>query len=134
LGEIADELTILERRKVQFILDKRIFPESSQERLDLLTGEMVKFAGTHPGKEGKMLQYTERLREANCEIWNLESAIRELKLQEWFPEEDGYYQEVGKRAESIRKINEVRVNYKNLLNRLAGDCEEVKINHLSAGK
>jgi len=131
-GEVCDELTILERKQVAFAAEGRVFPEDSRKRLEELTAELMAFVAERPDKERLVLKYLENLREANYEIWNLESAIRTQKIEGWFPRDDEYYKELGKRAESIRVINARRVGWKNLLNRLAGDAAEVKIQHASA--
>ena len=61
----------------------------------------------------------------NDDIWKLESAVRQGKL-------DGDSQEVGKRAIEIRNFNKKRIDIKNRINTLTGEGYiEGKTDHLS---
>lgn len=65
------------------------------------------------------------IKEVNGHIWDLESEMRQGKL-------DGDLVETGRRAILIRKFNGVRVRVKNLVNLMTGEgVQDVKIDHLS---
>ncbi len=61
----------------------------------------------------------------NAMIWDLESDMRQGKL-------DGVLHEVGRRAIEIRKLNNLRVHTKNIINKLTNEgFMDIKKNHLS---
>ncbi len=65
-----------------------------------------------------------KLKEVNGKIWDLESAIRAGKEGELGLEE------VGRRAIEIRKLNKIRVGYKNEMVELYREgFRDIKINH-----
>lgn len=85
---------------------------------------------TQAGFPGKLVTNAMRLCQMNIEIWNLEHEMRkEAEGQTKFSLE-----EIGKRAIKIRDLNRKRIEYKNLINDLAGNhFRETKVNHLSGG-
>lgn len=126
LGEICDECSIA-TLKIQRL---PALPGTFHTRFEELVNErnlqfeILRKKGLKPDE-----LYAE-LHEANSAIWNLESDMRTLKIRKWFANDDLYI-EMGKRADSIRAINAIRVKYKNLINDLAGDLQEQKGDHLS---
>ena len=66
------------------------------------------------------------LYDINAFIWEKESDMRQGKL-------DGVLHEVGLRAIEIRKLNNIRVGIKNLINKLTNSgFIDIKSDHLSA--
>ena len=64
-------------------------------------------------------------KEINSQIWDLEADIRQGALDNDLPE-------VGRRAIMIRRINGLRVSFKNLITELLKDgFKETKQDHLS---
>lgn len=118
IGEIIDKLSILSR-KIYFGEENAISEHRHLEKqLDAL------------GMDGKLVTNTIRLTQQNIEIWLLEHEMRKIAEGPG----DMTYEEVGKRAIKIRDLNRKRIEYKNLINDLAGNMfRETKINHLSGG-
>lgn len=85
---------------------------------------------TRAGYPGKLLTNAIRLTQMNIEVWNLEHEMRKhAEGTAPYPLE-----EVGRRAIKIRDLNRKRIEYKNILNDLAGNqFRETKVNHLSGG-
>jgi len=68
--------------------------------------------------------FVEKLKEVNGKIWDLEADIRAGKEGELGLEE------VGRRAIEIRKLNKIRVGYKNEMVELYKEgFRDIKINH-----
>jgi hypothetical protein len=109
LGELVDELTILQLKQ------ERLDPsDATQERIYLLSESYKqKIQSLLPIAQAKAREYREELYWANREIWNL------------------MYFELGKRAESIRKVNKHRVLYKEKMNNLTKEYIDKKGGHLS---
>ena len=120
LGEVCDELSITTLKVERLDIDP-------YRKVELETYVREQFEKI--GEETCRKIYDD-LHLANSMIWNLESDIRTLKLEKLFSG-DALYIEMGKRAESIRNINGIRVANKNRLNKLAGDYLEIKGDHLS---
>jgi hypothetical protein len=127
-GEICDELSILALKRKR--LGKR-FNEKQKARFYMLFRAYVKMVWKlDPDKGENAKQFLRKLHATNSEIWNLEESLRNLEIEDWY-EGKKRYEEMGKRAESIREINEYRNKYKNKLNELFGDVEDIKVNHIS---
>lgn len=118
VGELVDKLSILSR-KIYFGEEVAI---SEHRHLEHLLTEC--------GQPGKLITNVIRLSMMNTEIWNLEHEMRKVA------EGPGAmsFEEVGRRAIKIRDLNRKRIEYKNLINDLAGNMfRETKVNHLSGG-
>lgn len=126
-GEVCDELTILELKK-KFLNDE--FTPEHQTRLDLLVQEVDYQKQRMTTSKAYITECINNLQEANRAIWYLEYDLRSMKVERWF-EADELYTEIGKRAESIRKINNDRIKWKNELNKIVKDIMELKGQHLS---
>lgn len=71
-------------------------------------------------------QLADFLYKVNGFIWDLEAAIREATI-------DDNIVEVGRRAILVRKFNSLRVEFKNIINKLANEgVQDKKTDHLSA--
>ena len=126
LGEICDELSIMYLKQKYLDLDSR-----QLDRIHELEMEYYEACETLPHSKSLQLKtWFEKLQAANAEIWKLESSMRNLRVNEWFSGKK-LYEEMGKRAESIREINAWRVKYKNEINELNNEVTEVKGEHLS---
>ncbi|MHC4184280.1 MAG: hypothetical protein ACYSR0_13115 [Planctomycetota bacterium] len=127
LGEIADELSIIENK-----IKRTTVEDSVRDRREKLNKEFNQIVeALLPVSQQSAYKLYKRLRAANAEIWNLEESVRNTALSEWFPDFEERYFEIGKRAESIRKINKFRVLYKGELNKLTNEFIDKKKGHLS---
>jgi len=118
IGDLVDKLSILSR-KIYFGEENAISEHRFVEQELMLSGI-----------PGKLVTNTIRLTQMNIEIWNLEHEMR--KVQEGTGQFT--FEEVGKRAIKIRDLNRKRIEYKNIINDLAGNqFRETKVNHLSGG-
>jgi hypothetical protein len=127
LGELVDELTILQLKQ------ERLDPsDATQERIYLLSESYKqKIQSLLPIAQAKAREYREELYWANREIWNLEESMRNVMINKWFSDLKEMYFELGKRAESIRKVNKHRVLYKEKMNNLTKEYIDKKGGHLS---
>jgi len=118
VGEIVDKLSILSR-KIYF-----------GEEVAISEHRYLEQQLTSSGLPGKLVTNVIRVTQCNIEIWNLEHEMR--KIQEGTGKFT--YEEIGRRAVKIRDLNRKRIEYKNLLNDIAGNqFRETKVNHLSGG-
>lgn len=118
IGELIDKLSILSR-KIYF-----------GEEVAISEHRYIEHRISSTGLPGKLITNVIRLAQMNIEIWNLEHEMRKVA------EGPGQmsYEEVGRRAVKIRDLNRKRIEYKNILNDVAGNnFRETKINHLSGG-
>lgn len=118
IGDLVDRLSILSR-KIYFGEEIAI---SEHRYLEKLLEEA--------GLPGKLITNVIRVTQMNIEIWNLEHEMR--KCAEGTANTS--LEEVGRRAIKIRDLNRKRIEYKNLINDIAGNnFRETKVNHLSGG-
>lgn len=118
VGDLIDRLSILSR-KIYF-----------GEEIAISEHRHVEKQLDDAGLPGKLITNAIRICQMNVEIWNLEHEMR--KVAEG-PGPMGY-EEVGKRAVKIRDLNRKRIEYKNIVNDIAGNhFRETKVNHLSGG-
>lgn len=118
IGEMIDKLSILSR-KIYF-----------GEEVAVSEHRYLEHCLTRAGLPGKLITNVIRLTQANIEIWNLEHEMR--KCAEGAA--NASLEEVGRRAIKIRDHNRKRIEYKNIVNDIAGNnFRETKVNHLSGG-
>jgi tetratricopeptide (TPR) repeat protein len=112
ISEIADRYSIA-------LLKKERANADNDQEINVLYQELVKY--------DQALNFVEKLKEINGQIWDLESDIRKGKENELGLEE------VGRRAIAIRGLNKIRVSYKNEMVSIYGEgFEDIKMNHASA--
>ena len=74
-----------------------------------------------------VIDLLDELEQIHLKIWSLESELRKGY------EDDLGYEEIGRRAVTIRNLNNVRVKLKNqLAERLGDPIREIKTDHLSS--
>ncbi len=118
VGDLIDRLSILSR-KIYFGEEIAI----SEHRY--LEQQLVQAS-----LPGKLITNVIRVTQMNIEIWNLEHEMR--KCAEGTSNVS--LEEVGRRAIKIRDLNRKRIEYKNIINDIAGNnFRETKVNHLSGG-
>lgn len=97
-------------------------PYHNLER-EVLQEEMRKLNKQYPHIDLDL--FLNHCKEINSKIWDLEADIRQGSL-------DNDFNEVGRRAITIRKFNGLRVSFKNLITKLLNNgFHETKIDHLS---
>ena len=114
LGEVMDKLTILSM-KIYF------GDEASISEHRYLEKSLPCF-----GLHGKLIVNVIRLTLMNRMIWELENDLRKGLF-----DGDGQLTEYGRRAIKIREFNKKRIEYKNLINEIAKQFKEVKLQHRS---
>ena len=118
IGDLVDRLSILSR-KIYFGEESAI----SEHRY--IEQQLIR-----AGFPGKLVTNVVRVTQMNIEIWNLEHEMRKCAEGE----ANHSLEEVGRRAIKIRDLNRKRIEYKNIINDLAGNLfRESKVNHLSGG-
>lgn len=118
VGELIDKLSILSR-KIYF-----------GEEIAISEHRYVEQRLITAGIPGKLITNAIRLTQMNFEVWNLEHEMRKCAEGQ----ANASLEEVGRRAIKIRDLNRKRIEYKNLINDIAGNnFRETKINHLSGG-
>lgn len=128
VGEVCDELSIT-GLKIKRVNGNEV--SKLALRWDELNNWIEDLIEKSPKVQEAFRAHYEKLDQANTAIWNLESDLRTLKLKDWF-KGDMYYIEIGKRAESIRHLNAIRVKHKNEISHLFGDYPDIKVDHLSS--
>lgn len=118
VGDLVDRLSILSR-KIYFGEEAAISEHRHIEQ------QLIR-----AGFPGKLVTNVIRVTQMNIEVWNLEHEMR--KCAEGTA--NASLEEVGRRAIKIRDLNRKRIEYKNILNDIAGNqFRETKVNHLSGG-
>ena len=118
VGDVLDRYSIILLK----LEHKPDFPYHEQERI-AMQEEMCRLRSKYPDVDLDL--FLNHCKEINGKIWELEADIRKGALDNDLPE-------VGRRAIMIRKINGLRVGFKNLVNKLLGDgFQESKTEHLS---
>jgi len=118
VGDILDRYSIV-------LLKIEHNPKSPYHDLErtALQEEMCKLKVLYPNVDLDL--FLNYCKEINGNIWDLESDIRQGALDNDLPE-------VGRRAIMIRKINGLRVGFKNLITKLLNNgFHETKTDHLS---
>lgn len=115
---------IIDRAAIAYLKDTRIGNSDTQKEwllfLDGLSELEEKFAD-----KIDVSKYFKKMLDIHKKIWDLESAVRQGKL-------DKNIMEVGRRAIEIRDWNKKRIEIKNKFNKLTGfDIAEVKKDHAS---
>ncbi len=114
LGDVLDKLSILSM-KIYF------GDEASISEHRYLEKSLAAF-----GINGKIVTNVIRLTLMNRMIWELENELRKGLF-----DDDSQLKEHGRRAIKIRDFNKKRIEYKNLINDLAKNFKEAKIQHRS---
>jgi hypothetical protein len=116
-GDILDRLSISKLK-----VEKDYSAERKRE-YELFTDGFNQIKFEHKGIDwDQCFLYMYRI---NGLIWETESNIRLGML-------DNNIHEVGRRAILVRKLNSLRVGFKNIINKLVNEgTQDIKINHLS---
>ncbi len=114
---------IIDRGSIAKLKNERIKESENIREYEAFEKEIESYTIAYPtffvGMFFKMIY------DINAMIWDLEADMRQGKL-------DGVLNEVGKRAIEIRKLNNLRVHVKNIINKLFGEgFTDVKQNNLS---
>lgn len=117
IGDILDRGTIAKLKKERISDPENIREwEAFQLEIDNLIIKYPQF---------QIMMFFKIMYDINGMIWDLESDMRQGKL-------DGVLSEVGRRAIEIRKLNNLRVCTKNIINKLTGEgFQDIKKQHLS---
>ena len=116
-GDIIDRSTIAKLKA------ERIKEDESIKEWECFSGEISILQKKYP--HIPMQMFFDLLLKVNSMIWDLESDLRLGKL-------DGALSEVGRRAIEIREHNSLRVQVKNILNKLVGEgFQDIKKDHVS---
>jgi hypothetical protein len=118
VGDILDRYSIV-------LLKIEHNPDSPYHETEwvALQAEMCHLRNIYPNVELDML--LDYCKQINGQIWDLEADIRKGALDNDLPE-------VGRRAIMIRRINGLRVGFKNLITKFVGEgFTETKTDHLS---
>ena len=107
---------LYDRYTIELLKNERA-EANNQSHIDVLKAEI--------DKRGLVQQFIDELKEANGNIWDLESDIRKGKGGELGLEE------VGRRALKIRQLNNLRIVVKNEVANHFGEFKENKYDHAS---
>ena len=114
ISEMADRLSIA------ILKAKRTDNDMSDE----INTYSMELAMDRSGNYETINQFINKLVDINGQIWDLEADIRQGKEAELGLEE------VGRRALAIRKLNKIRVGYKNEMVELFNEgFKDIKVNH-----
>lgn len=122
-SEICDKFTIAQ-------LKKQRLPNNADldKQLEIYLKEInSRYEMINKVDSIKLFEYLEYLHFANERIFNCEYELRNA-IVDTMP-----FEEIGRRAVIIRESNKFRVQFKNAIADLVGECifKEVKINHAS---
>lgn len=107
---------LYDRYTIELLKNERA-TANNQPHIDVLKAEI--------DKRGMVQTFIDELKEANGNIWDLESDIRKGKEGELGLEE------VGRRALKIRQLNNLRIIIKNQVANHFGEFKENKYDHAS---
>ena len=114
---------ILDRASIAKLKIERINLGENKEEWEAFEKELTLLENKYHNIPIKM--FFNLLLNINTMIWNLESDLRQGKL-------DGVLSEVGRRAIEIREHNNLRVQAKNIINKLVGEgFQDLKKDHIS---
>lgn len=114
---------IIDRYSISFLKMERIDEKTSHNEHDMLQVGLDELSKKYPDYDWN--QFANYIYKINGFIWELEAELRQGKI-------DNEIEEVGKRAIMIRKINSLRVGFKNIINKLVNEgIQDIKKDHLS---
>ncbi len=114
---------IIDRYSIARLKGERIGNKENKREYEAFGLTVNKLISLHP--DIPLLMFSSLLYKINTMIWDLESDLRQGKL-------DGALSEVGRRAIAIREHNNLRVQTKNIINSLLGEgFQDTKQNHIS---
>ncbi len=114
---------ILDRFSISFLKMERIAEDTSKQEHNWFTEGLDELIKRCPNYDWH--QFANYLYKINGLIWDLEADMRKGQL-------DDDLEEVGKRAIEIRKLNSLRVGFKNIVNKLIGEgIQDIKQDHIS---
>jgi hypothetical protein len=118
-----DSGDVLDRGSIAFLKSQRIAKEESKKEWDAFGNEREILIKKY--KNLPIDMFFQLLIKINTMIWDLESDLRQGKL-------DGALSEVGRRAIEIREHNNLRIQVKNIINKLTGEgFQDFKKGHIS---
>jgi hypothetical protein len=120
-----DAADILDRGAIAKLKFERITDPENIKEWDAFNSEIINLEHSFP--ELTISSFFKLLYDINSFIWEKEADMRQGKL-------DGVLYEVGIRAIEIRKLNNIRVGVKNLVNTLTKTgWMDIKKDHISEG-
>jgi len=120
---LRDSGDILDRASIARLKHERIRDIENDREWEAFKKELEILDKNYPSLY--IMTFFKTLYDINAFIWEKESDMRQGKL-------DGVLYEVGIRAIEIRKLNNLRVGIKNLVNKLTNSgFQDIKKNHLS---
>lgn len=118
-----DAADVLDRYSISFLKMERIKEQAGKDEHAWLSEGLEELKSKYPDIDWE--QAANYLYKINGFIWDLEAELRQGQI-------DNELEEVGKRAIGIRKLNSLRVGFKNIINKLVGEgVQDVKQNHVS---
>jgi len=118
-----DPSDILDRFSISFLKMERIAEDVSKKEHEWFSEGLEELCQKYPAYDWHQL--ANYLYKVNGLIWDLEADMRKGQL-------DNDLEEVGKRAIEIRRLNSLRVGFKNIINKLVGEgVLDIKQDHIS---
>jgi hypothetical protein len=118
-----DSGDILDRASIAYLKSERIGKDESKKEWEAFVLEIEILKEKHIDIPIEM--FFQLLIKINSMIWDLEADVRLGKL-------DGALSEVGRRAIEIREHNSLRVQVKNIINKLVDEgFQDLKKDHIS---
>lgn len=113
---------------------KAEFDKNAKKELELFTDELQSILSENTGDTvllRNLFLETIKLSQAHAKCWELEAAIRKEFLNDPSSCKELTFEEIGKRAITIRDFNKNRVEAKKKIDILFNEIPENKIDHLS---
>lgn len=116
---------VIDRYSIARLKGERIGNNENKKEYETFGLALQEIIGKHPNVP--LLMFSNLLYKINTMIWDLESDLRQGKL-------DGALSEVGRRAIEIREHNNLRVQIKNIINFILQEgFQDIKFEHVSGG-
>jgi hypothetical protein len=114
-GELIDKITILQIKRERIVdAEKNVLIQQELEHLEHVRDQSIP-------ESNELTELTERLREVNCILWDIEDNIRRHERTGEFG------QDFVQLARSVYRTNDRRAHLKRLVNELLhSDIQEVK--------
>lgn len=114
---------LIDRYSISFLKMERIAEEASKDEHAWFSEGLEELKSKHSSFDWHQL--ADYIYKINSLIWDLEAKLRQGQI-------DNDLEEIGKRAIEIRKLNSLRVGFKNIVNKLCGEgVQDIKQNHIS---
>jgi hypothetical protein len=121
---LRDPGDIIDRASIAFLKNKRIGMDESKREWEAFSIEIETLKDKYQMLPIEM--FFNLLLNINQMIWDLEADLRQGKL-------DGALSEVGRRAIEIREHNALRVQVKNIINKITNSgFQDIKLDHISS--